>query len=176
MALYPTWTRFTKMWKNIVYPVLKNNINIEYVDHYTSNEEYEIATNDDISTNVIYNLVNQIQVALETRGYIVTNWKNKLTIEGKGRYDPIIDISLYEVECEDYSYLYDWDDTRWADWNEPKDEFGFTLKYSNWIKERGIKDTYENIGKAPKKVQKSYCEYCRANEYNRLGIDIIYAE
>lgn len=176
MATNPTWTRFTKMWKTIVYPVIEKNIEVEHVDHYTFDEEYEVVTKADIDTNLIYNLINQIQAALETKGYVVSNWKNKLTIEGRDEYDPIIDISIYEIEYDDDVYLYDWDDTRWADWDEPKDEFGFNLSYSTWIKEHGIKDTYDDIGKAPKNVQKSYCEYCRATDYNRLGVSIIYAE
>lgn len=177
MAIYPTWSRFTKMWKNIVYPVIKKNLNIKYVDHYTSDEEYEIATLDKLNTEVIRNLVNQIQIALESKEYIVDNWETKLTIKGKDYYDPIIEISLYEIEYEDEMYLYEWDDTRWAIYsNEPQDENGFTLSYSNWIKEHGIKDTYEDIRKAPKNVQDSYCEYCRATECSRLGVDIIYAE
>ena len=181
MAIYPTWQRFTKMWKTIIFPIIKKNINVYSWDQPSNDEEYEITTKDIIDDAKLDNIINQIQEDLISRGYDVTNWAGKedsdLTVNGKDTYAPQIDITLFTSELDDDEILYSWDDSRFAEnWNDPRDDFGFNLSYSKWIKDHNIKDTYDNILKAPKKVQRSYCDWVRSTDYTRLWIRIDYVE
>lgn len=182
MAIYPTWQRFTKLWKTAIYPVIKQNINIEYLDKPTTDEEYEISTKDIVDDIKLNDIINQLQNDLISKGYNVTNWHGDnedcdLTINGKDRYAPQIDISLFTSELDNDEILYGWDDSRFAEnWNDPQDDFGFNLSYSKWIKDHNIIDNYDNILKTPKKVQESYCDYIRSTDYTRLWVRIIYVE
>lgn len=203
MSIYPTWTRFTKLWKTVIYPVIRQNVNIEYFDKPTTDEEYEIATKDTIDDAKIANLVDKIKSALLAKDYNVvtageiTNpydgiWEDEddeddyeddydsdydLIIQGKDRYAPEIDISLFTSELDNDEILYGWDDSRFAEnWKDPQDDFGFNLNYSKWIKDHNIIDNYDNILKAPKEVQKSYCDWVRSTDFTRLWVRIIYAE
>lgn len=182
MAIYPTWTRFTKLWKTIIYPVIRQNVNIEYLDKPTTDEEYEISTKDTIDDTKLSSIINQIQDDLISKGYDVTDWHGDdedcdLTINGKDRYAPQIDISLFTSELDNDEILHGWDDSRFAEnWNDPQDDFGFNLSYSKWIKDHGIIDNYDNIRKAPKNVQKSYCDWVRSTDYTRLWVRITYVE
>lgn len=179
-TIHPTWSRFLKMWKQVVYPVITKNINVYSWDQPSFDEEYEITTTDIVDNAKITSIINQIQEALISRGYNVTNWEGKedcdLTINGKDRYAPSIDISISVYELED-DVILDWDDGRWTTWvDEPQDEFGFKPDYSKWIKEHGIIDTYENIRRAPSDVQESYCDWVRSTDFTRLWITITYVE
>lgn len=181
-TLYPTWNRFLKIWKTIVFPVIKQSVNVVSYDKPTTDEEYEVTTRDNVDAAKIYSILDQIQDVLISKGYDVELDKDAgldgcdITINGKDRYDPEIGISMYIAELYDDDILYSWDDARWADWDEEQDDFGFKLSYSKWIKDNGIVDKYDNILKAPKKVQKSYCEWVRSVDDTRLWISIIYAE
>jgi len=202
MAIYPTWQRYLKLWKTVIYPVIKQNIDIEYLNKPTTDEDYEISTKDTIDDAKLAGLVDKIKNALLAKDYNVvavgeiTNpykgvWYDEdeddyeddydsdcdLTIKGKDEYAPQIDISLFTSELDDDEILYGWDDSRFAEnWSDPQDDFGFNLSYSKWIKDHNIKDNYENIHKAPKTVQKSYCDWVRSTDYTRLWVRITYVE
>lgn len=177
MALYPTWERYLKLWKTVIRPVVQQNINVEYIDSATPDEEYDISTKDIIDDSLISNLSNQISEALLAKGYIASFDKDwNIIINGKDDWAPYIEINIFSYVEDDDTILYGGDDYRAAAWGEPQDDFGFNLEYSNWIKERGLVDTYDDIRKAPKEIQKAYCDYCRAIDYNRLCIRITYVE
>ena len=181
-AIYPTWARYIKMWKQIVYPVIAKNVDVYSWDKPSTDEEYEISTKDIIDEAKLNDIINQLQNDLISKGYDVTDWHGNdedcdLTINGKDRYAPQIDISLFTSELDNDEILYGWDDSRFAEnWNDPQDDFGFNLSYSKWIKDRGITDNYDNIRKAPEEVKKSYCDWVRSTDFTRLWISIIYAE
>jgi len=181
MAIYPTWQRFTKLWKTVIYPVIDRNVDIFYLDQPTVDEEYEVNTKDPIDDTKLNDIINQLQNELISKGYDVTDWRGEsddcdLTINGKDRYAPYIDISLFTSELDDDEILYGWDDSRWARWDAPQDDFGFKLEYSQWLKDHGIVDNYENIRKAPKNVQKSYCDWIKSTDDTHLWVRIEYVE
>jgi hypothetical protein len=177
MALYPTWQRYLKLWKTVIRPIVKQNINVEYIESATPDEEYDISTKDTINNSLISNLSNQIFDALLAKDYSPSFDKDwNIIINGKDDWAPYIEINIFSYVDDDDTILYGGDDLRGAAWGEPQDDFGFNLKYSTWMKERGLVDNYDNIRKAPKEIQKAYCDYCRAIDFNHLCIRLDYVE
>ena len=177
-TIYPTWNRFTKLWKTVIYPELKRNIDISSWDQPSVDEEYEVSTKDVIDDTKISILLDNLQEALIAKGYDVDydSYDDEIVIKGADRYAPEIRISISTFELDD-DVILDWDDSRWTTWvDEPQDDFGFNLRYSEWIKDHGIVDTYENIRRAPDDVQESYCDWIRSTDFTRLWITLTYVE
>lgn len=173
MAIYPTWNRFLKLWKTIIYPTIKQNVKVIGSERVTHDEEYLLTIDRPVDEALIIELIDKIKYALEAAGYEVDKWDRNddsdLTIQGKNHdlWAPCVDISLYEYTLED-DLILDWDDERWN--NAGTD---FQESYKQWLIDNNAKDNYENIWDAPRKIQKLYCEWVRSqDEGNRFYVDI----
>ena len=105
---YPTWSRFINLWKTVILPVIKRNINIYSWDRLSEAEEYEITTEDTIDDIVLSNILDQIEDGLFAEGYVLSDENSglygcDLTIEGENSYSPKIGISVYIIEEDDLS-------------------------------------------------------------------------
>ena len=174
MAIYPTWQRYTKLWKTVILPDLRKYLHILSIEKYTHEEEYLLTIKEDITDQLIDNVINQIKYSLESKDYIVDKWQRSdesdLSIQGKDNdmWAPSIEIAVFEDELYDDEIL-EWDDARW---NDAGDDF--EASYKSWISDLGLVDKYESIWDAPKKVQRAYCDWVRANNTdNKLWVRII---
>lgn len=174
MAIYPTWNRFLKLWKTVIYPTIKQNVNVVSYDAPTPDEDYIITIDRTVDEALIINLIDKIKVALESTGYDVDKWRRKddadLTIQGKNRdyWAPCIDISLFKDTLEDDEIL-SWDDDRWNDAGT-----AFQESYVQWLADNNAVDKYDSIWDAPRKIQKLYCNWVRSrDENNRFSVRII---
>ena len=172
---YPSWSVFTKLWKNTIFPVLKKNLTIESYEHVSSNEDYILSVTDVIDDRLISNLYTQVKQALEAKGFIVEQYNDELIMRGKSYYSPEITIAIFKNEPDDDTILYGYDDHRWNSPSQTFDDMTFNPSYQSWLDDRGLSDTADEISRAPKAVQRNYCDWVRSIT-NEIAIVINYAE
>lgn len=172
---YPSWSVFTKLWKNTIFPVLKQNLTIESWEKPSTNEDYILSVKDLITSDLIFDLCVQVTDALTAKGFLVEQDGTEITILGKTTYSPLIEINIFQQEPDDDFIMYAMDDARWASTSQAFDDMTFNESYQRWLDERGLVDNAEEITKATRAVKKAYCDWVRSIT-NEIAITIIYAE
>lgn len=170
MALYPTWSRFLKLWKSIIYPVIKETVNVEYCSKLYG-EVYNVDVYDKLTEADSEFLISQIQSALVSKGYEVAldhDDNSDLTILSKDddMWAPYICINIDIYEYDDDEIL-EMDDQRFNGWD-------FNPDYIDFISARGLSDNYDNIRKAPEELKIAYCDWVRhADTRSHICVEII---
>lgn len=168
MAIYPTWQRYLKLWKTVVFPTLKRCLKItSYSNVY--DEIYTLNLTDKLSQPELDLLIAELKRALEEKGYNVSSEGMEdcdLVLEGKNGdwWAPCITISVCNYEWEDDEIL-EWEDTlRWA--SDRIDEVNFKPSYVKFLEERNLVDNikYDKLRSAPRKLQKAYCDWVRSED------------
>lgn len=176
---YPTWNVFTKLWKSTILPVIKQTVDIDRIDKFTTDENYLVATTEPVDGELINRVLDNIQVALENNNFDVIRYNDPnsecdISIEGKDRnsYAPGICINVYPEELDNDDIL-QWDDARWNS-NDIMDD-SFKPSYQAWLDNLGLVDNnYDGILKAPRDIQEAYCDWFRAHEApNEFYVSII---
>jgi hypothetical protein len=170
MAIYPTYQRFLKLWKSVIFPVIKKNVPVFSYFH-VCDETYTVDINTELTQYDMEALISVIQSALIAKGYEVEpnyDYNATLTILSKDRdtFAPCIDLNINFFEYEDDEIL-EMDDQRFKDWD-------FNSDYIDFISARGLSDNYDNIRKAPTKLKKAYCDWVRESDnMSHLWVEII---
>ena len=172
---YPSWSVFTKLWKNTIFPILKQNLTIVNWDHPGIDEDYILSVKDLITSDLLFDLCVKISDALTEKGFIVEQDDAELTIHGKSFYAPEIIIDLYKYEPDDDGILYGYDDMRWNDPLQAADDMSFNPSYQQYLDERGLEDHADNILKGTYAERKAYCEWVRST-INDVCVSLTYVE
>lgn len=174
--MYPTWKRFTAMWKSTILPVLKSNLDIERIEKPTHDEDYILSVNNNITDSLIDQLIVEVSNAISDQGYDVEDYNGgeaDVIVKGREDFDPEIWISIFKNELDDDEILYAWDDMRWN--SDDIFDDSFNPSYAQWLEDHNAVDNSSEIRKGTKAEKELYCDWVRS-KINEIAVMIRYVE